>query len=60
MYFTSSAEDPEFREAAEAILLRAEDMIPRYGQSVWALSLQKVESTPEIKKLYKQFEEKKV
>ncbi|KAK5189239.1 hypothetical protein LTR72_011272 [Exophiala xenobiotica] len=61
MHFTSAIDDPEFREMAKAVRLRAEDMIPWEGQSdSWCLPLEQLGTSPVITRLYKQFEKTKL
>ena len=61
MHITRSAEDPEFREAAKAVLLHAEDMIPVEGQpGSWRLPLELLMARLEMKRFYFLFEKKKV
>jgi hypothetical protein len=63
MYITRSADDPEFCMAAKAVLLRAEDMVSVDGQiGTYRLPLKTRPKllTPEIRRLYYLFKEKKV
>jgi hypothetical protein len=61
MHITPTNEDPEFRKAAKAVHLPAEDMIPMKGQSgSWCLPLEQLSATPAIKGLYFRFEKTKV
>ncbi|KAK5221538.1 hypothetical protein LTR99_010969 [Exophiala xenobiotica] len=62
MHITRAADDPEFWEAAKAVLFRAEDMIPvegRIGAYRLPLKQRPVLQTPEMKRLYWLYHEKK-
>ncbi|OAL33347.1 hypothetical protein AYO20_07358 [Fonsecaea nubica] len=59
MYHTRAADDSEFLEAAKAVQLFAEDMIP--GQpGLWHLPLEQVATIPSITRLYSLFENTKL
>lgn len=63
MHFTRSEDDPEFREAAKAVFIRAEDLIPVEGQlGTWRLPLKQRPTlmTPAINRLFFLFRTKKV
>lgn len=60
MHITRANDDPEFREMANAVRLRAEDMFQLEGRSVWCLPLKQIETTPSIGRLYFRFDKTKV